>query len=148
MSLLFRPVLSRCVAGLAALLALSACDPRFVHKSDLSTREIVSLSGAWSGRGTLSFSSRNDCVKVYLWSLHVANGNADGTLVDERTPEATPGSFTTFVEYDGSLHASVRTRGHDFALLGSFNHDGFRGTARSDEGCNYTVSLSRRGPAS
>lgn len=140
--------LSRYAAGLAAVLALTACDPRFVHKSDLSAQQIASLSGTWSGRGFPSFSSRNNCPKLYLWSLHVANGNADGTVVDAETPEAAPGTFTTFVDYDGSLHASVRTRGRVFALLGSFSRNDFSGTARSDDGCNYAVSLQHHGAAS
>ena len=141
-------VLPRYAACAIALLALGACDPRFVHKSDLNAREIVALSGTWTGRGSLSFSTRSDCAKVYLWTMHIAGGNVDGPVVDEQTPAATPGTFTTFVEYDGSLHASVRTKGHIFALLGSFSHDGFNGTARSDDGCNYALYLPHRGTAS
>ncbi len=126
---------------------VGACDPRFVHESDLSVREIQSLSGTWAGRGALSFASQNYCPRVYLWTLRVGGGSVDGSLVDEKTPNAPPATFNSFVEYDGSLHAAVRTRGRDFALLGSFNHDGFKGTARSKD-CSYTVFMERQGSAS
>jgi hypothetical protein len=139
--------LSRYLSLATVVLALGACDPRFVHKSDLSPREIGNLSGTWTGRGTLSFASKNYCPRVYLWTLHIGDGNVDGLVVDEQTPDAPPASFTSFVDYDGSLHADVRTKGHDFALLGTFNHSGFSGTARSDN-CNYAVSLRHRGASS
>lgn len=139
--------LSRYLSLATAILALAACDPRFVHKSDLSPREIGGLSGTWSGRGTLSFASKNYCPRVYLWTLRVGGGNVDGSVVDQETPNAPPASFTSFVDYDGSLHADVRTKGHDFALLGSFNQSGFIGTARSDD-CRYAVSLRRQDASS
>ncbi len=136
------PALARYLSLATAILTLAACDPRFVHKSDLSPHEIATLSGTWAGRGTLSFSSKKDCPRIYLWTLRVGGGNVDGTIVDQETPNAPPATFTSFVDYDGSLHAGVRTKGHDLALLGSFNHDGFIGTARSDD-CSYAVSLRR-----
>lgn len=139
--------LSRYLSLAIGILALAACDPRFVHKSDLSPRQIGGLSGTWSGRGTLSFSNQKYCPRVYLWTLQVGDGNVDGSVVDEQTPNVAPATFTTFVEYDGSLHADVQTKGYDFALLGSFNHSGFTGTARSAR-CNYEVSLRRLGPSS
>lgn len=140
-------LLCRYFAFAAAILVLGACDPRFVHKSDLSPREIAALSGTWAGRGSLSFASQNYCPRVYLLTLRVGGGNVDGTVVDEKTPDAPPATFASFVEYDGSLHAALRTKGRDYALLGSFNHEGFVGTVRS-ENCSYTVFLDRRGQAS
>jgi len=133
-------VLSRYATGVAALLVLGACDPRFVHESDLSAREIANLSGTWSGRASMTFSDRKDCPRVYLWRMQVAGGNVNGEVVDAETPDATPGTYSTFVEYDGTMHANLRTRGRELAVLGSFNRDGFRGTARSPD-CNYAVSL-------
>ena len=131
----------------AALLMLGACDPRFVHGSNLSTTEIEHLSGTWAGESTLSFASKNYCPRAYLWSLHVAGGNVDGSVVDKNTPLAPPATFTSYVDYDGSVHAAVRTAGRDFALLGTFSHHGFDGTVRSGD-CNYAISLSREAKAS
>lgn len=139
--------LSRHLIIAAAVLALGACDPRFVHKSDLSPREIGNLSGTWTGRGSLSFASKNYCPRAYLWTMRVGDGSVDGSVVDAETPNAPPATFASFVDYDGSLNASVRTKGRDFTLLGSFNHDGFSGTARSAD-CSYAVSLRRRDAAS
>lgn len=137
-------VLSRYATGVAALLVLSACDPRFVHQSDLNAREIANLSGTWSGRASMTLSGSKECPRFYLWRMQVADGSVNGEVVDAATPEATPGTYTTFVEYDGSMHANLRTRGRELAVLGSFTHDGFTGTARSQE-CNYAVSLTHEG---
>lgn len=132
----------------ALLLGLAACDPYFVHKSDLSPVQIEHLSGTWAGEATLATADSNrSCLRTYLWTLHVANGNVAGSVVDKNTPKAPPATFTTFVDYDGSVHAEVPTAGIEFFLLGSFSSDGFEGTART-AGCNYVVSLDHQGPAS
>lgn len=131
----------------ATLLALGACDPRFVHSSDLSAVQIEHLAGTWTGEGTLSFSSSNSCPRVYLWTMHVANGNVDGAFIDKATPNAQPATFSTFIDYDGSVHAEVLTSGTDFMVLGTFNRDGFSGTARSPL-CRYALDLDRQGKAS
>ena len=137
------PALARYLSLATTALALAACDPRFVHKSDLSPQEIATLSGTWTGRASLSYANRKGCPRVYLWTLHVGGGNVDGRVVDEQTPNAPPAAFTSFVDYDGSLHADLRTTGRDFAVLGSFSHDGFGGTARSAD-CIYALSLHRQ----
>jgi hypothetical protein len=140
-------VLSRYACGAIAVLAVAACDPRFVHKSDLSVHEVEQLSGWWSGQGYLTFSNSRECVKSYLWTLRVEAGNVNGKVVDAATPDAIPATFETFVEYDGTLHASIRTRGTNLALLGSFNHRGFEGTARSEK-CIYTFNFPYNGSLS
>lgn len=145
MSVLYRRL--SFAAVLAPLFVLGACDPRFIHKSDMSPREIVNLSGTWSGRGSLSFSNAQYCPRTYLWRMHVGGGNVDGQVVEEETPNAPPATFSTFVDYDGSVHADLRTKGRDFTVLGTFSHRGFEGTARSPV-CSYTVFLRRDGPTS
>ena len=141
------PAHSRYVLLAAALLALAGCDPRFIHSSNLSATQIEHLSGTWTGEGTLSFSSANDCPRVYLWTMQVANGNLNGSFVDKNTPSAPPATFSTFIDYDGSIHAEVPTQGKDFFVLGTFNRGGFQGTARSTF-CRYALSLSHRGQGS
>ena len=127
---------------------LTACDPRFVHGSDLRPSEVQTLAGTWEGRASLSFSSANDCARGYQWTLRVDNGNVAGEIVDERTPNAPPARFTSFVDYDGSLHADVNAYGRPTSILGTFSRSGFSGEARAS-GCNYAVRLSRReGPSS
>jgi len=138
-------VLSRYALGVLALLALGACDPRYVHPSDLSAQEIGRLSGTWAGRVPLSFSNRKDCPRVYVMTLAVKDGAVNGTVLDTAFQNADPATFTTFVEYDGSMHGRVRTRGYDFALVGSFNHDGFKGTMRAED-CGYVMSIRHEGP--
>jgi hypothetical protein len=132
---------------MTTLLALGACDPRFIRGSDLSAVQIEHLAGTWTGEGTLSFSSSNSCPRVYLWTLHVAKGNVDGSFVDKATPDAQRATFSTFIDYDGSVHAEVLTAGTDFMVLGTFNRDGFIGTARSPL-CRYALELDQQGKAS
>jgi hypothetical protein len=128
---------------ITAALALGACDPRFVHGSDLNPREVQQLSAVYEGTAALSFSSERDCVRVYRWTVRVASGNADGEIVDDKTPNATPSRFSTFIDYDGSLHVVVRLAGINTDVLGSFSRDSFSGTARAKE-CSYAVRLRRR----
>ena len=129
-------------AGLGALAAagLAGCDPRFVRHSDLRPAEIQALAGTWQGEGALSFSNASDCTRVYLWTLRVKDGNVDGEIVDRRTPYAPHARFTSFVDYDGSVHATLNAYGRDTEVLGTFGRDSFTGTARS-KGCNYAVHL-------
>jgi hypothetical protein len=140
-------VLTRYAFCAAAVLALGACDPRYVHPSDLSVQEIGHLSGTWSGRAPLSFSNKKECPRVFVVTLTVKDGTVNGTVINAAFLNAEPAIFTTFVEYDGSMHGFVRTRGYDLALLGSFNHDGFRGTARAQD-CGYTMVLHHEGAGS
>jgi len=125
-------------AGLVA-----ACDPRFVHGSDLRPAEIHALAGTWEGRASLSYSSATDCTRVYGWRMQVADGNVTAEIIDPNRPNATPARFTSFVEYDGSVHAEVSVFGRDTAVLGTFNRDGFEGNTRA-RGCNYAVRLRQR----
>jgi hypothetical protein len=140
-------VLFRYACGAAALLALGACDPRYLHPSDLNAREIGHLSGTWSGRVPLSFSNKSSCPRVFVMTVTVKGGTVNGTLADPRTPNADPATYTSFVEYDGSMHGAVRTKGYDFTLLGTFNHEGFKGTMRAED-CGYVMSLPREGNGS
>lgn len=126
----------------AAALALAACDPRFVHSSDLSPREVQTLAGVWQGQASLSFGSEYGCPRTYLWTVRVSGGTVDGGLVDQKTPNASPAQFSTFLDYDGSLHVSVRPNERPLDVLGSFSRDGFSGTARSKE-CVYAIRLRR-----
>lgn len=140
--------LSRYALLATALALLGACDLVFVHHSDLTAVQIEHLSGTWAGEATINgATSYRSCPQGYLWTLHAANGNVAGSFVDKTTPKAPPATFTTFIDYDGSVHADVRTSGNDFFLLGTFNHDGFRGSVRTT-GCYYVISLDRQGAAS
>lgn len=131
----------------ACALILAACDPRFVHGSGLRPSEVQALAGVWEGRGSLSFAGSNRCPRAYLMSMHVGSGNVAGEMIDEAKQGTTPASFTTFVEYDGSLHASLRADGRDTNILGSFGRDSFNGTARAID-CIYVVRMRRRDAAS
>ena len=137
-------VLTRSAACAMALLALGACDPRFVHKSDLNAHEVSLLAGTWSGKATVTFSNKKDCPRTYLWTMEVAGGNVNGEVVNAEYPDASPSTYSTFVEYDGTMHADLRTRGQDLFILGAFDHDGFNGTARTKD-CNYIVTLKHQG---
>lgn len=127
-----------------ALVALSACDPRFVHESDLNAHQVSLLAGTWSGKATMTFSNRKDCPRTYLWRMTVADGTVNGEVVNADYPDATPSTYSSFVEYDGTMHADLRTRGADLYVLGAFDHDGFNGTARTKD-CNYIVTLRQAG---
>ncbi|HTY68123.1 MAG TPA: hypothetical protein VMH36_15825 [Alphaproteobacteria bacterium] len=137
-------VLSRFAACVAAVLALSACDPRFVHESDLNAHQVSLLAGTWSGKATMTFSNRKDCPRTYLWRMTVADGTVNGEVVNADYPDAAPSTYSSFVEYDGTMHADLRTRGADLYVLGAFDHDGFNGTARTKD-CNYIVTLRHEG---
>ncbi|HEX9461903.1 MAG TPA: hypothetical protein VGB82_04825 [Alphaproteobacteria bacterium] len=131
----------------ACMVSLAACDPRFVHGSGLRPSEVPGLAGVWEGRGALSFSDDNRCPRVYLVKMRVGDGNVAGEMIDDAKTGTTPASFTTFVEYDGSLHATLRVDGRETNILGSFGRDNFTGTARAP-GCTYVVRLRRRDTAS
>lgn len=125
-----------------AAVLLAACDPRLTPRSNLSPREIQALAGVWQGRSTLAFGGKQ-CPAAYLWTLRVAAGNVDGEIVDEETPRAPATKFTTFLDYDGSLHAFARPGGRDTTIRGAFNRDNFSGESKSQE-CSYLVRLPRR----
>jgi hypothetical protein len=129
------------------VLAVGACDPRFVHESDLSAREVQALSGTWEGQGSLSFMLfsggtrlNSPCPRTYLWTLRVKAGNVEGEVVNKETPNATPARFTTFLDFDGSIHGFVRLNNQDTNILGAFQHSGFAGQSKSTE-CAYVLTL-------
>lgn len=139
-----RSLLFSTACGLLA----AACDPRFVHGSDLRPAEVQRLSGVWEGRASLSTTdSANACPRVYRVSMEVGGGNISGDMVDTAWPKTTPATFTTYLEYDGSMHAFLRVDAREMNILGSFGRDSFTGTARTPE-CRYAVRLRRRDTAS
>ncbi len=122
----------------------AACDPRFVRSSDLRPGEVQQLSGVWEGRGSLTaLDSANRCPRIYRMNIEVGGGNVSGEVIDDAHPTNTPATFTTFIEYDGSMHAFVRVDAREMNILGAFRHDGFTGTARTVE-CRYAVRLRHR----
>lgn len=129
------------LTGLLAILSLGACDPRFTYETNLSPREIHVLAGTWEGQSSVSLGSK-DCPTHYLWSLRVANGNIEGSLVDRDTPNAPRTRFTTFLDYDASMTALVRPGGRDTTVRGTFQRDSFVGESRSTA-CNYNLRLRR-----
>jgi hypothetical protein len=139
----------RFAALVLALMTLAACDPRFVRESDLNAREIQNLSGVWQGQGSLAFSTfttakiDHPCPRFYLWTLRVNAGNVEGEVVSKDAPNAPRTRFTTFLDFDGSIHAFVRPDGRDTNVLGSFRRDGFTGQAKSQE-CGYVIRLERQ----
>lgn len=131
---------SRYALLLLAALAASGCDPRLVYESKLSPREVQALAGTWQGEARLAF-GEEICPRVYQWNMTVAQGSAEGQLVDEKTPQAPPSVFKTFVEYDGSLNARARPNGRDTNIRGAFvNRETFLGEAKSER-CRYTIRL-------
>ncbi len=136
----------RALSVLVVPLLIAACDPRLVSSSNLSPREVATLSGVWEGRGLFSFGDQ-DCPKVYLWTMKLDRGNVDGSVVDERTPNAPPTRFTSFVDYDGSMRISIRPDERDTTVSGSFGHNSFIGQARAKK-CTYSLRLFRREGAS
>jgi hypothetical protein len=140
-------------AGLAlALLGVAACDPRFVRETDMSPQEIQNLSGVWQGQATLSFTALTTakldapCPRIYLWTLRVNAGNVEGEVVSKETPNAPRTRFTTFLDFDGSIHGFVRPDGRDTNVLGTFQRSGFTGTSKSVE-CGYVVRLTKQSPS-
>ena len=125
----------------AAVLLLGACDPRLTPTSDLTSREVQSLAGVWTGRSTLRTGERY-CPANYLWTLRVGGGNIDAEVVDADTPRAPPTKFTTFIDYDGSMSAFTRLGGRDTNVRGAFIKDGFAGQSQSQE-CSYFIRLRR-----
>jgi len=134
----------RPLALLLAALVVAACDPRLVHTSNLTPREVQTLAGTWQGDSKMSFGEEN-CPRVYLWTMKVAQGSAEGSLVDEKTPNAPATIFKTFVDYDGTLNAFARPGGRDTNIRGAFNRDNFTGEAKSER-CAYLIRLRRTGP--
>lgn len=126
---------------MVAGLMLGACDPRFVYQSNLSPREVQTLAGTWEGESSLTFGEK-ECPIHYLWSLRVANGNVEGSLVDKETPNAPRSRFTTFLDYDGTFRALARPRGQDTNVIGAFQRDHFVGEATA-KACRYTLRLRR-----
>jgi hypothetical protein len=151
---MFLPITRRsmrvAVSALALLLA-AACDPRFVRESDLNSREIQNLSGVWQGQASLSFTTigtgaklDSPCPRVYLWTLRVNAGNVEGEVVNKDTPNAPRTRFTTFLDFDGSIHAFIRPDGRDSNILGSFQRKSFGGQSKGTE-CSYVIRLERQG---
>lgn len=134
-------MIRRFILSLLAAAAVSGCDPRLVHTSNLSPREVQSLSGTWQGEAKLAFGN-DTCPGVFRWTLKVAQGLAEGTLIDEKTPNAPPTVFKTFVDYDGTLNAATRLSGHDSNVRGAFNRDSFTGEAMGVH-CRYLIRLRR-----
>lgn len=128
--------------ALLAALPLGACDPRFTYDSNLSPREIQALTGTWEGQSALHRENERGCPGFYLWSLRVANGNVEGSLVDRETPNAPRSRFTTFLDYDGSMTVLARPGGRDTLVRGAFQRDLFVGEAKSPT-CTYLLRLKR-----
>ena len=122
-------------------LMVGACDPRFNYESNLSPREVQALAGTWEGQSSLTFGEK-ECPTHYLWSLRVANGNVEGSLVDRDTPNAPRTRFTTFLDYDGTMTARARPRGEDTDITGAFHRDNFAGEAKA-KSCKYVLRLRR-----
>jgi len=123
-------------------LALGACDPRFAYDSNLSPREIQTLTGTWEGSSAVNRSIASDCPAFYVWSLRVANGNVEGSVVDRDTPNAPRTRFTTFLDYDGSITVNARPGGRDTLIRGAFQRDRFVGESRGPA-CVYILRLQR-----
>lgn len=134
-------MIARLVTLIAVAHLLSACDPRLTPTSNLSPREVQTLAGIWQGRSPLTYGGKA-CTTGYVWTLRVAGGNVEGEVVDEATPRATPSKFTTFLDYDGSMHAQVRPGGDDTTVRGAFNRDSFSGDAKGKD-CSYILRLRR-----
>jgi hypothetical protein len=131
-----------------ATLALAGCDPRFVRSSELSPQEVQNLSGVWVGEASMSTPFRaktteDVCPRVFLWTLRVAKGNVDGEVVNKDTPKAPPTRFSTFLDYDGTIHGVARLDGRNTDVVGAFQHSSFNGQAKNDCAA-YVVRLSRR----
>ena len=123
---------------------LAACDPRFVHKSDLRPAEIQRLAGTWEGEARLSYYTAEECpTKIYQWTMKVTNGNVAVEIIDPKKPKVAPARFTSFVDYDGSVHGDTTVFGRDTVILGTFNRSGFEGDTKSRY-CNYSVRLRQR----
>ena len=127
--------------ALVAAASLAGCDPRFNYETNLSPRDIQTLTGTWEGQSSLSLGEK-ECPTSYLWSLRVANGNVAGSLVDKETPNAPPTRFTTFLDYDGSMTALVRPGGWDTTVRGTFQRDSLAGETKS-KACNHRMRLRR-----
>ena len=138
-----RAFMAYSLLGALGAASLAACDPRFVHESDLRPAEIQALRGTWEGRANLSYYTGKECTRVYQWTLKVADGNVSAEIIDANMPSATPARFTSFVDYDGSVHADLTVFGQDTFVLGTFNREGFVGNTKSRY-CNYSIRLQRR----
>lgn len=132
---------TRLVTMIAVAALLAACDPRLTPTSNLTPREVQTLAGTWQGRSTLSYGGKA-CTTGYSWTLRVAGGNVEGETLDEATPRAAPSKFTTFLDYDGAMHARVRPGGEDMTVHGVFNRDNFAGEAKGKD-CSYLMRLRR-----
>ncbi len=131
------------IALLLALTLVAACDPRRVIPSDLKPNEVTALRGTWEGEGTLTF-GESYCPTNYLWTLRVADGNVEADIVDKATPNAPRARFTTYVDYEGGVFATVRPTGRDTNVRGYLSRNMFSGEAKSRE-CTYLVRLRRTG---
>jgi hypothetical protein len=134
-------MIQRLAFALLIAVIASACDPRLIYESNLSPREVQALAGTWQGDAKLAFGEES-CPRVYDWTLKVAQGSVEGSMVDEKTPHAPPPVFKTFIEYNGSLNAFARPSGRDANIRGAFTRDAFVGEAKGER-CRYNIRLRR-----
>ncbi len=124
---------------LAALAgALSACAQQRLPPGGVAT-----LDGFYEGEVSRSTGPLYGCPAAYKLRITVKAGEARGEILDLEQQDAVVDRILAFIEADGRVITSFRSRGETYSIEGSFGASAFQ--ARSNGRiCSYSAFARRK----